>query len=473
MALELISSILSPTNATYVNGVSAERRFSRAILENFFQGLVEKDGKGINDSFVSEDDATHAAQVFVNRIIPVKMEAREMGANKNGASFSANSHYTQTETVGIELLQVLDDTIIVPRARQDMIPTDLLAKQIEIYSKRLAAIVNGATAASKIMAVWKADQAGEEVNYAHFTSTDISNKEIPLRFMEANSKLDEGDQAHGIDMFPEETRIAVFKVSYRPILKASGIILIGGANYAYDIAQKAGIDKDGKATRVEDGYIGELDGVPCHILSNESLANASKFLGLPEVELKDSSFVGYLASSFACARGVSSAERTKVVDSIQGQGVILQPYTKLGVACWYPKGVVLVNSKSTAYNPVKGIYDLGITSGVTFKLKGEGSRLAPAGATWTGPASTGFTISNLAALDDWNTDHLVAVKFYVGTTQCKTVEDFFTGYTGATSKGSVTVGSAVSTTVADTEWVNVLAIADDGTIRLLAKQYNA
>ena len=52
MALELISSILSPTNATYVNGVSAERRFSRAILENFFQGLVEKDGKAkINDIF--------------------------------------------------------------------------------------------------------------------------------------------------------------------------------------------------------------------------------------------------------------------------------------------------------------------------------------------------------------------------------------------------------------------------------------
>ena len=121
MALELISQILSPTNATYVNGVSAERRFSLAILKNHWQKLVEKDGRGVTDKFVTEDDATHSAQVFVNRIIPVRMQPRVMGASKNGASYSANQHYTQTETVGIELLQVIDDPILIPRARKDMI----------------------------------------------------------------------------------------------------------------------------------------------------------------------------------------------------------------------------------------------------------------------------------------------------------------------------------------------------------------
>ena len=174
MAIELISQILSPTTATYINGVSAERRFSKAILENFFQKLVEKEGKGVNDSFVTEDDATHAAQVFVNRIKPVKMAAREMGATLNGGSYSNTQHYSQTETVAIELLQILDDPILVPRARQDMIPTDLVAKQVEIFSNRLATIVNGATAASKLLAVYKAEAEGREVNKKVISSTDIA-----------------------------------------------------------------------------------------------------------------------------------------------------------------------------------------------------------------------------------------------------------------------------------------------------------
>ena len=174
MALELISQILSPTNATYINGVSAERRFSEAILKNAFQKLIEKDGKGVNDNWVKEDDATHSAQVFVNRIKPVHIKPREMGASKNGASYSANQHYTETETVGIELLQVVDDPILIPRARQDMIPTDLVSEHIELFTNRLSTIINGGTSASKLLAVYLAEANGEEVNKVNITTTDIT-----------------------------------------------------------------------------------------------------------------------------------------------------------------------------------------------------------------------------------------------------------------------------------------------------------
>lgn len=71
MALETISQILSPTNATYVNGVSARRTFSAAVIKNMYQGLVETGGRGIDDKFVSESDAVESAQVFVNRILPI------------------------------------------------------------------------------------------------------------------------------------------------------------------------------------------------------------------------------------------------------------------------------------------------------------------------------------------------------------------------------------------------------------------
>ena len=178
MALETISQVLTSTNATYVNGVSARRKFAEATLVNLYQGLVEKDGKGVNDKFVSETDANEYSQVFVNRILPVKMKPREQGANKNGASYSQNSHYVQTTTVGIDILQIIDDTVRIPRARQDWIKVDLLAEQIKIYSDRLATIINGATAAEKLLAAWTAD----EYNHHEFNMSAISTNPKQILF---------------------------------------------------------------------------------------------------------------------------------------------------------------------------------------------------------------------------------------------------------------------------------------------------
>ena len=473
MALEVISQILSPTNATYINGVSAERRFSNAVLKNMYQGLVEKGGKGVNDKFVSEDDANSSAQVFVNRILPVKMQPREQGASKNGASFSANKHYTQTVTVGIELLQVLDDPIIIPRARQDMIKVDLLAEQTKIYSDRLATIINGATFACKVLKSWLAGVEGKVIS-----SSDVTNKLVLNRFIEANSLLDEGDAENGIDLFPEDSRIAVFKPSYRATLKTSGVLVLGGANYAYDIAKGDAISHESSARRSEDGYIGDIDGVPCHIISNESLRHADGFLGFAEGEIKASALLGYISSSYANARGVSTSKLTKVVDAVDGQGLILQPYCKFGVESWYPKGNVLLSSAE--FNPfgfLKTTFASSLSS-IAFKLKGVGSRLVPSIAI-SSPGATGATFT-IKAEDDWATSHVVAAVTYVGDTEAKTLAEFMAGYGSASSKGVVTItsggASSVATTdltVADGKFVNCLAISSDGSVAVKGIKYEA
>lgn len=470
MALETISQILSPTNATYINGVSAERRFAAAVLANMYQGLVEKDGVGVNDSFVSTNDAEESAQVFVNRIKPVKMQPREMGANKNGGSFSANQHYSQTETVSIEILQVLDDIIIIPRARQDMIKVDLLAEQTKIYSDRLKTILNGATAAAKLIAVYNEDKAGRAVNYQQISASDVTNKLVGQRFIEANSKLDEGDIEHGIDIFPTDTRVAVIKPSYRATLLLAGVLVIGGSNNAQDILAKGTLSKEATARKTEDGYIGEIDNVPVHILSNESLRHCAGFLGLPEAEYTNSGFIGYIASSYANARGVSTSKQTKVVDAQSGQGLILQPYTKFGVVSWYPKGNVVLGTDSTLFNPQSALATLGFTlTNVTFKLKGAGSRLYPLEATPSSVSASGFTLSGVTAKDDFGTDHLIGVYYFVGNA-VNTLAGFATGYAGATYKGSLTVGSAVSTTLANNDIINFCALADDGSVAVWNKK---
>jgi len=472
MALETISQILSPTNATYINGVSAERRFSAAVLKNAYQGLVEKDGKGVNDKFVTEDDAQSSAQVFVNRILPVKMSPREMGANKNGASFSANKHYVQTITVGIDILTVLDDPITIARARQDMIKVDLLAEETKIYSDRLRTILNGATFASKVLGVYLAKKEGKEYNEVEISSTDVTNKLVLNKFIEGNSKLDEGDMENGVDLFPEETRVAIFKPSYRATLKTAGILVVGGANYAYDIVKGAGVSAEANVSRAEDGYIGDIDGVPCHIISNEGLRHASEFLGFPSNEFASNDLIGYISSSWANARGVSTAKQTKIVDAVEGQGIILQPYTKFGVASWYPKGNVML-VKDDDFSPFASLATLfsGIT-GITYKLKGAGSRLYPVGGTWTISASA-FTLAGVTAKDDWDTDHLKGAYFFVGDNAVSTVDGFIKGAAAATYKGTFTIGTSKSTTIADTKYVNVLCIADDGSCSLFSKQYNA
>ena len=479
MALELISQVLSSTNATYINGVSAERKFATATLKNLYQGLIEKDGRGINDKFVTEDDANTAAQVFVNRILPVKMKPREQGASKNGASFSQNQHYVQTVTVGIEILQIVDDTITIPRVRQDWIKVDLLAEEIEIYSDRLATILNGATAASKLLASWEAEANGYAVNKYTLTDPGLStdNKQILKQFIYANSLLDLGDESNGIDIFPVKTRIAVFKPTWRAPLKVSGVLQLGGANYAYDILKGGAISHESRVSTEEDGYIGELDGIPCHLISNESLQHASEFLGFYGKELLTSSFVGYIASSYANARGVSVAKQTKIVDAQNGQGIILQPLTKFGVKSWYPKGNVILSDVEGGYNPIKALKDYfsGVT--VVFKLKGAGSRLYPVVPTtgaWT-VSATGFTLAGVSAKDDFGTEHFVAAYYYVGTAAVAagSLNDFINKAKAATYKGAVVLAApqtsttiTATTTIANGEFVNVLLIADDGSIAI-------
>lgn len=470
MATETISQILSPENATYINGVSAERRIAPAVLKNSYQRLVEKGGRGINDTFVSEDDAQSSAQVLVNRVLPSKLKPREQGANKNGASYSANGHYVNTETVGINILCVIDDPIHLPRARQDMIKVDLLAEQVEILSARNATILNGATFAEKWLTYAIAKSKGDAVNEKKITSTDVTNKVVLNKFIEANSLLDEGDEAHGIDLFPENTRVCVIKPSWRATLKTNGILTVGGANYGYEIAQGSGLNQGVTATRSEDGYIGDIDGVPCHIISNESLGHAAEFCGFPTGEFKSNGTIGYISSSYANARGVSTAKSTKIVDDPAGQGLILQPFTKFGVASWYPKGnVVLADKDLDIIGDLKTIFS---SSDIVFKTKPSGSRLFPTGGTWTVGASA-FTLASVTALDDWSTDHVEGACFFVGDAAVTTVGDFLAGYSDATYKGTFTIGTSKSTTIADTKYVNALVIADDGSISLFSKQYNA
>lgn len=488
MALQTISQVLAPNNAPYINGVAARAKWSAAVLVNLYQGLVEKDGKGIDDNFVSPTEAEENVQIFVHRVLPTNMQPREIGASKNGAAYSQNQHYSQTETVGIEILTLIDDPILIPRVTQDHIPVDLLAKHTKIFSDRLAVILNGATFASKVIASYIAKSKGEEINETVISSGDVSGGKILNRYIEANALLDEGDESHGIDIFPRETRISVVKTTFGPVLKTDGVLKLGGANEAYAILKAGGISNDG--VRLEnDGFIGHIDGLEVREISNQSLQHASLFLGFPKNDLKNSNLYGYIASSYANARGVSTNKRTEVVQEVNGQGIRLLPYVKFGVVSWYQKG----NSFLTAgeFDPFTGLKLLfsSVVSDITFKLKAAGSRLFPVFAA-TGIAltsNTAFTLAGTHAYDDFNNEKLKAGYYVVTSKAVSTVDEFIRACTKRNAAGALEIDSSTNengsynivtggsksftNALTSGQWVNVLAISTDGSCSLISKQY--
>ena len=481
MALQTVSQILAPTNAPYINGSAARLRFSAAVLRNLYQGLVEKDGKGVDDNFVSANEAEDSAQIIVHRVLPTEINPREIGSSKNGAAYSQNQHYTQTVSVGIEILQIIDDPILLPRVQQDLISVDLLKEQVQIFSDRLATILNGATLASKYLATYLSKANGYGINETVLNLAGTGDA-IRNAYVSANGLLDEGDENNGIDIFPRKTRVCVVKTSVAPILKTSGVLTLGGANEAYAILKAAGLSNDGE--RIEDdGYVGTIDGVEVRVISNESLKHASLFLGFPKYELKNSDFLGYIASSYANARGVSTSKQTKVVDEVNGQGIRLLPYVKFGVASWYPKGnSILTKATTDIFGDLRKL--LAITTGgfsdvssqVTFKVKSAGSRLYPVFSVLTFTSTTAFNLT-AQALDDWSTDHLKAGFFIVDDNPYTTVDAFVKKYYSAsapTGKGrcdlSTSGAGSTSTTIASNKYLSVLAIADDGSCSIITKQ---
>lgn len=479
MAFQTISQVLAAVSkAPYINGNAAGLAFAPAFLVGLHQGLIEKNGKGIDDNFVSSELAETATQIAVHRLKPVRLRAREIGSNKNGAAYSQHQHFTTTETVGIDILQLIDEPIKIPRWTVDHLKKDVVAEYIAMFSSRVATVLNGATFASKFLATYTA-KAGvgeyakaEEIRETEF---DLENdgKALLKKFIKANGKLDRGDRSHDIDTFERKTRICVIKTTFGPVLKSEGIIELGGANELYRIIAEGGLNGDG--TRIEDdGYIGKIDQVEVREIADIALGYASTFLGFPEDELIEGDVLGYIASSYANARGVSTSKQTQVVPEVDGQGSRILPYVIFGAKCWYQLGnSFLVESPVNVYGGLKTLFT---GKNITYKLKGEASRLWPLFASFAIASATSVTVS-VTANDDFGTDHCVGAYYVVTDAPIKTVNAFVKAATAASAVGgaleNLDGSSNTVSSVANNKYVNVLAIADDGSCSLISKQKTA
>ena len=438
---------LSDFTTPHINGLAAKRVLANEMLYGIAQGEICGANRGITEKFSND---TSAAQIRVLRVKPLSQAARSLGSTINGANMQTTMEEPESVEYGIDLLCTLDKPIVIAEHAVDMLPVDILGTEMKNWNNLLNRNINAFTLAFQIKSVFD-DATGNVTTYTSGTDKLID------KVIAANALLDDGDPENDIDVFPTESRIIQLQASKRPALfnSTTGVLSIGGSNYAQQILAKGSISPDAKPAKIENGYIGDIDGVPCHIVASTLYRLAEAYLGLPAHELD--TILAVISSDYANARAVAINKEVKIVDAIYGQGVVLQPKVRWGGKAFYSKGNSLVVSSAYA-NPITK----GQTLSSTFasSLVPVGSRQSVT-ASWTsktptvtlGTGSTSILSKNcvIAAADRPTPLTLVNL---VGVTKAKAFAD-------------TTSGTAVTFTTSGTYYFYQLDILADGTVSIV------
>lgn len=367
-----MAAIFADIKTPYVDSLTTKRILSLAVKENIFQGIMLKPNEAVTEKY-SED--TDASEIQVLRQIPIANDAREIGSGKNGNWFNEQGPATSsTEAYGIQILQTIDRNIDIPTNAQDMVSIDLLAGE----SKNLAGLVNrninamtlAAMIAKNFNNVAGVDKKnsnaatvtlGKAITSNWITKTS-SSKYIDC-IIDASSKLDNGNEAEGIDAYPDDMRCVIIRPTIKGEILKNMTGLYGGTG-VFDVLKKAGLDTGATPEVATTGYVGELANMPVYCASGVVWSLAEKYLGLSAGALENLSAI--VCSGIGTGRALAFNSKIKTIDAPSGQGMRLQPKYRFGAECWDALSVVPIFAKSFT-NPVKD-------ASTALFLRGVGSR---------------------------------------------------------------------------------------------------
>lgn len=422
-----MAQFLSQYTVPNINSIDARLVLANEILLNIFQKQIEgAGGRGVYQGFSND---TSGAQIRIIRVKPLTQEARELGATLNGGNFPTVTEEPTTQGYGLDVITSIDQPVDIARASMDMIPVDLAGQTSRNIADLFALNLNAMTIAGKFL-----KSSG---NFIAYNSASTDEKALQLAFLEANDKLNEGDIDNGVSIFPMNDRTSVIKPSWRSKLMAKGVLVVGGANYAYDILAKGVLSAGATASTMENGYVGDFDGTPVHIASTVVWSKAEKFIGLPAGSMDK--VIGYFSSALGNIRAVAANEQVKVIDAPAGQGVRLQPLYRMGFNTIYPKANAFIYNAATPVDIIAGLTTLGATK-LCLKAPGSRGTLSIAIAAATQTPTTTLPSGATAEISKY------FATLTSGVDYAETVEAFITGYaaTVAGLKGDFTSGSAVT-----------------------------
>ena len=334
---QLFADIKTP----YVNDATLKRIMSSRVKENIFQGIFTRPGEAVTEKFSTDTDAS---EIQVIRVKPNTNQAREIGADTNGAWFNgAGASSPTTEAYGIKIITTIDDVIDIPTNQQDMMNVDVAEAELSNLAGRVNKNVNAITFATQLAKNFNDVKAGT-IDDNKVTVTD---GDYLAAIIEAGAKLDDGNEAQGIDAYPDNERAVFIRSSAKASLMKKGQIIVGGSNDAQTILRKGGLDVDTTPDVSATGYLGEVDGMPVYMASKAVWTLAEKYMGLSAGALNNVEML--VVSGVGTGRALAFNSAIKMIDSPNGQGRRIQPKYRFGAECWDSRSVIpVVNSSFTA-----------------------------------------------------------------------------------------------------------------------------
>lgn len=326
-----MASLFADIKTPYVNEATLKRIMSSRVKENIFQGIFTRPNEAVTEKF---SDDTDASEIQVIRIKPNNKDARELGADKNGAWFNSTDASTPTtEAYGIKIITTIDDMIDIPTNQQDMMNVDVAEAELSNLAGRVNKNVNAITFATQLATSFNASTPNK-------VTLDASNPDYLSAIIEAGSLLDDGNEAQGIDAYPDDNRAVFIRSGAKASLLKKGQIIIGGSNDAQSILRKGGLDVDTTPDVSATGYLGEVDNMPVYMASKSVWALAEKYMGLEAGALDGVEML--VVSGIGTGRALAFNNAIKMIDSPNGQGRRLQPKYRFGAECWDAYSVVPV-----------------------------------------------------------------------------------------------------------------------------------
>lgn len=454
-AEELSITELLTKGCNVINGQVAAPIIANQILENVYQGEIEKGGRGSTSEFSTN---TTGANIAIVRPLPLPIKARELGKKINGGNFSQFVYEPGSDSYNLRLITVVDDQVDIPAVSLSMIDLPLLAAYTKNISDKVVLNMNAIKIAAAIYTSLSAEQVAE--GSGNVLTYNKTTDKLLDKVIRANLQLDKGDLDNGISMFPQDDRIALISIdAFADLVSTSGVFQVGGANYGYDILRKGGVDADATPKKLTDGFVGMLGGVPFHTVSPLVWHVACQFLGFTEGTFDN--LLVLFKSATGNLFGLAANAGVKTIDSPNGQGIRLQPLYRMGASCIMPKANAFLFDVSSYANPY-GIKEIFKAKSISYDITAPGSRVEVIPATVVGSTTGKFTAK---------ADGAVACAWV--NKECHDVQEFVKEYGAADNKKGVITTLGVEETltgVAASEVVSFLYIAEDGTCALDLKK---
>lgn len=320
-----MAGLFADIKTPFVNEATLKRLMSSRVKENIFQNIFTRPNEAVTEKF-SED--TDAAEIQVIRVKPDGSDARVIGDEQNGAWFNGQgASFSTTAAYGVKILTTIDRNIDIPTNQQDMMNVDVAEAELANLAGRVNRNINAMTIAEQLRKNFTDVAEGKvEKNWITLAGDDYLSALI-----EAGGKLDDGNEAEGVDAYPDGARAVIIRSKVKTAFLKKGQVIIGGSDAAQNILRKGGLSEDDRPEVASTAYVGEVANMPVYVASQAVWTLAERYLGLTPGRLNGVQML--VVSAIGTLRALAFNSAMKIIDSPDGQGRRLQPKYRFGTEC--------------------------------------------------------------------------------------------------------------------------------------------